>query len=263
MAAMGMSKQASSALKYWRGTSRKERGAKGARQGEGRQPEGRGRAHPPERVVEEQMRQPEERLHQRRVLVVVVPGAHDGRVRQRPRGLAHELPEPGGVVLGGVEVEALVAGEAHGGLGGPQRAEGQHPEPQGEPTLLACRGAASCHGPSREPSAKTSRHTWRDSGLSPSFHTFTVRGSPGGRTSDAFCTPSSPGGTEMDISGSWLRASSTPRCVTLRRGARAAACSKMIPPSSRSSVPAGTPSNSATSRCAPPGGCIHRQWRGS
>ncbi|EAU69116.1 conserved hypothetical protein [Stigmatella aurantiaca DW4/3-1] len=234
------------------------------RHGERRQADGGRGPQPPQPLVEEQLGQPEELLHEHRVLVVDVVRPDDGRVRERRGGVAEEQPEPVRVALRGGEVDALVPHEAHRALGEQQGHEGQQPQGPGQAPLVP-RGSPSQHHdpPAVGPRANTSRHTCRLSALVAWVQTFTVRGSPGGRVRSARCTPTRPGGSAISSSRSLLWASSTPMSVVLREGDLRTANSVRMPPSSRSPVPPGTPSNSATSLPAPPGGCIHRQRRGS
>ena len=72
------------------------------------------RGDPVPALVEEEPREPEERLHQRRVLVVRAPGRVDGAAREGDVAVVEQPVEPPRVVRRGVEVEALVARVAEG-----------------------------------------------------------------------------------------------------------------------------------------------------
>src|SRR5262249_20661902 len=80
---------------------------------------------------------PVQRLHERRVLVVVVEPVVDVGVGERARRVPEEIAVPLHVQLGGVEVVALVAGEALARAGGSQHRRGGEAEQEGEQPVAA------------------------------------------------------------------------------------------------------------------------------
>src|SRR5215813_3063385 len=247
-AATGMSKHERWAWKKWRGTTKKESAAK--------RPALRPQRVEPQRWRMAGMEAATAKAGRRNPVAgrtqcrVWAKSAFDHPNAQRQRRLVEKEGPPAGELLGGGEVDALVAGEAYRFLGRPEHDEGDQPQPEGDAPIGAARGAA--HG--GFPSTRSRTHTSRSCGSS--AWTVSVTGPEAGIGASPETKPSCAWG---------IRRCSTPagppRVSWTSERSRFQACSQVMP-ASRRSVPAGTSGNRTAIRAGPPGGGMKRQRTG-